>query len=171
MSDPRKPPTGPHVTVRTALPAERDRVVELIQMLNEFEADVSGDRRRGREAAEAYYPILMDRLARGEGRLLVALARGRIVGMMGFLVQTDDLYVEESLRSYGQVTELVVEPEWRGRGVGRRLLGEAERLTREKGLPRLAIGVLAGNDGAERAYRAAGFSPYLLTLMRRVDGS
>jgi ribosomal protein S18 acetylase RimI-like enzyme len=74
------------------------------------------------------------------------------------------------LRSYGQVTELVVEPEWRGRGVGRRLIGEAERLTREKGLPRLAIGVLAGNDRAERAYRAAGFAPYLLNLMKRVDG-
>ncbi len=163
--------TGPHVTVRTALPAERERVIDLIQVLNEFEAGISGDRRRDRAAAEAYYPVFLERLAQAEGRLLVAVARGRVIGMMGFLVQTDDVYVEEPLRSYGLVTELVVEPEWRGRGVGRRLIGEAERLTRERGLPRLAIGVLAGNEGAERTYRAAGFAPYMLTLMKRMDGA
>lgn len=157
------------VTVRTALPAERDAIVGLIQELNEVEADVSGDRRRGRAAAEAYYPIFLERLARAEGRLVVAEAGGEIAGMMGFVVHTGDVYVEERLRRHGHVTELVVAPSWRGRGIGRMLLAEAERLARELGLPRLSIGVLAGNDGAERLYRATGFEPYMTVLMRSLD--
>jgi GNAT superfamily N-acetyltransferase len=157
------------VTIRTALPAERDAVVGLIQELNEVEAGVSGDRRRGRAAAEAYYPVLIDRLARAEGRLLLAVAEGEVVGMMGFAVQVEDVYVEERLRRHGHVTELVVAPGWRGCGIGRRLLAEAERLARSLGLPRLSIGVLAGNEGAERLYRASGYGQYMITLMKDLD--
>ena len=42
----------------------------------------------------------------------------------------------------------------------------AERLTREKGLKRLVIGVMAGNAGAERLYGELGFSVYAKAMMK-----
>jgi GNAT superfamily N-acetyltransferase len=76
--------------------------------------------------------------------------------------------VEDDVRRHGTVTDLVVHEEWRGRGIGRLMLEEAERLTREAGCKRLVIGALVANDKAERTYRAFGFDPYVSILVKEV---
>jgi GNAT superfamily N-acetyltransferase len=154
------------ISLRTALPADRDAVIDLICVLNSFEADLSGDRKRDRVAAAAYYDELMQRLARREGRIILAEADGITIGAMGFSLDEDAAYVVDALRRHGTVTDLVVIEEWRSRGVGRMLLDEAERLTREAGFKRLVIGALVANEKAERTYRAFGFDPYVSILVK-----
>ncbi|WP_162820449.1 GNAT family N-acetyltransferase [Microvirga calopogonii] len=156
------------ITLRTALPADRDAVVELIHQLNVFEADLVGDRRRDYGAAVAYYDELMQRLSRRNGRIVLAVAEGVTVGAMGFSLDQDAAYVVDDVRNHGTVTDLIVHGDWRGRGIGQTLLKEAERLTREAGLKRLFIGVLAANERAERTYRAFGFEPYVSILSKEL---
>jgi GNAT superfamily N-acetyltransferase len=156
------------VRPRPAQPRDREAVIDLIQILNEFEAGVTQDRLRGRAAATAYLRSLEERLARRSGRIVLADTDTGPVGLMSFAVEEDEPYVDPSLRRYGAVIDLVVREEWRSRGIGRMLLTEAERLTREAGLKRLRIGVLAGNEAAERLYRGNGFKPYALLLSKRV---
>jgi GNAT superfamily N-acetyltransferase len=158
----------PTITLRTADLADKEAVIDLIQLLNIYEADITGDRLRDRAAAEAYYAELQARIAKHQGRILLAEVEGVIAGLMGFALDEDDAYVVEDLRVRGIVTDLIVQEQWRGRGIGQMLLTEAERLTREKGLKRLLIGVLVGNDGAERTYRAFGFKPYVSMLVKEV---
>ena len=148
------------IALRTALPQDREAVLDLLQHLNRSEAAISGDRLTDRAAAEASYATLIERIARLQGRLVVAEAEGQVVGAFGLVVETDAAHVEASVRRYGAVTNLVVHPAFRKRGIGRRLLEEAERLTRAIGLRRLVIAVLAGNLPAERAYRTLGFEEY-----------
>jgi ribosomal protein S18 acetylase RimI-like enzyme len=71
-------------------------------------------------------------------------------------------------RRHGTVTDLVVHEDWRGRGIGRMLLAEAERLTRAEGLKRLVIGVLVANEKAERTYRNFGFEPYVAIMKKEL---
>jgi len=154
------------VRVGTALPADREAIVGLIRALNIHEAAITGDRLVTHAAAETYYLALVDRIARQEGRLLAAEAEAAIVGMLGLIIREDQAFVREDLRRHGYVSDLVVNEAWRGRGVGRLLLGEAERFTREKGLKRLVIDVMAGNAGAERLYGELGFSVYAKAMMK-----
>mgnify|MGYP003338110199 CR=1 FL=1 len=56
-----------------------------------------------------------------------------------------------------------------GCGVGRALLLEAERLTREKGLGHMMLGVITGNSIAERAYDRFGFKPYATDLIKKIS--
>jgi GNAT superfamily N-acetyltransferase len=158
-----------HARIRTALPADDPALIDLIQTLNAYEAVILGDRRTDREAAEAYHRDLCERMAQQEGRLLVAEAEGRIVALLGLVVQEDPVFLAEDLRRHCYVTDLVVDEEWRGRGVSKALLAEAERVTREKGLKRMMISVVAGNDVAERAYEAAGFQLYGKILIKPLD--
>jgi GNAT superfamily N-acetyltransferase len=155
-----------NVALRNAAPADRDTAIDLILVLNHFEADLTGDRKRERAAAAAYYDELMQRLSRRSGRIVLAEVEGVAVGLMGFSIDEDAPYVTEDVRRHGTVTDLVVEEEWRGRGIARILLAEAERLTREAGLTRLTIGVLVANEKAERTYRALGFDPYVSILVK-----
>jgi GNAT superfamily N-acetyltransferase len=154
------------VRVRTALPADRDAVVDLIQALNAFEAAITDDRLVSRAAAAAYHKALLERIAKQNGRMVVADAAGRVVGALGLVVQDDHAFIRDEVRRHAYVTDLVVAEGWRGQGIGRLLLAEAERLARAQGLKRLVIGVLAGNGGAERLYEDVGFRPYASALVK-----
>jgi GNAT superfamily N-acetyltransferase len=156
------------ITLRTALPADRDAVIELIHQLNVFEADLVGDRRRDYGAAAEYYDELMQRLSRRNGRVVLAEAERVIIGAMGFSLDQDAAYVADSFRNHGTVTDLIVHNDWRGRGIGQLFLKDAERLTKEAGLKRLFIGVLVANERAERTYRAFGFEPYVSIMSKEV---
>ncbi|NIX77945.1 GNAT family N-acetyltransferase [Microvirga terricola] len=154
------------ITLRTARGSDRNAVIELIHQLNVFEADLTGDRRRDYGGAEGYYDELMQRLGSRQGRIILAIDNGIVVGAMGFSCDQDAAYITDDVRRHGTVTDLIVNEQWRGRGVGQMLLREAERLTREAGFKRLHIGVLAANERAERTYRAFGFEPYVTLLVK-----
>ncbi len=156
------------ITLRTALPQDRDMVVELIHQLNVFEADLVGDRRRDYDGANGYYDELMMRLSRRNGRIVLAEESGTVVGAMGFSLDQDAAYVAAEFRSHGTVTDLIVHEGWRGKGIGQMLLKEAERLTKEAGLKRLMIGALIANERAERTYRQFGFEPYVAFLKKEL---
>lgn len=158
----------PSMILRTALPRDRDAVVELIHQLNVYEADLVGDRRRDYDGADAYYDELMARLTRRNGRIVLAEDKGVVVGAMGFSLDQDAAYVEDEVRNHGTVTDLIVHSEWRGKGIGQMLLNEAERLTKEAGLKRLMIGALVANERAERTYRQFGFEPYVSFLKKEL---
>jgi GNAT superfamily N-acetyltransferase len=108
----------------------------------------------------------MQRLSRRHGRVVLAEAEGIVIGAMGFSLDEDAAYVADHVRRHGTVTDLVVQEEWRRRGVGRMMLEEAERLTREAGLTRLVIGALVANGAAERIYRTFGFDPYVSIMVK-----
>ena len=58
------------------------------------------------------------------------------------------------------VHDLAVQPEYRGRGVGRLLLEEIERRARARGSSKLTLEVHSTNEGAMRLYRRFGFGPW-----------
>jgi ribosomal protein S18 acetylase RimI-like enzyme len=91
---------------------------------------------------------------------LVAVVDGRIVGsvMAGY----------EGHR--GWINYLGTAPEQRRRGIGRALMGEAERLLKERGCPKINLQVRTGNREVVAFYRAIGFRvDDVLSLGKRLD--
>lgn len=60
-------------------------------------------------------------------------------------------------KSQGHVRDLVVAREWRGRGIGRQLLGHALDLFRRRGVKIARIETLGHNDVGAHLYPALGF--------------
>ena len=67
--------------------------------------------------------------------------------------------------------DLYVKPEWRGRGIGRALLGHLARIAVDRGCGRMEWSVLDWNELALGVYRAIGARPMTEWTVQRLSGS
>ncbi|MFO0691733.1 MAG: GNAT family N-acetyltransferase [Myxococcota bacterium] len=137
--------------------------------LQEFERALEPALPPGPEMAGAYLAVLVARCAKHAGRLFVAEVDGRVVGFAAVLGRVEPEAPDQEQAAHAYVSDLVVLPAHRSRGLGRRLLEQAEALARTVGTTRLEIGVLAKNPDAARLYRDFGFSDFRITLTKRLS--
>ena len=60
------------------------------------------------------------------------------------------------------IHDVAVLPQHRGKGIGKALFVEIERVARQRNCCKLTLEVLSGNEGAKRLYQSLGFGPYAL---------
>ncbi len=156
------------LTIRPARDDDRDALIEMFHGLNVYEEAFVGNRRMDREGAIDSLVFAEKKVADTGGRKLVAEIDGRVVGHLFLTWEKHGACVRDDVKNYGYVSELFVREAHRGRGIGRALLLEAERLTRERGVGHMMLGVLAGNAVAERAYERFGFKPYATDLVKPI---
>jgi RimJ/RimL family protein N-acetyltransferase len=98
--------------------------------------------------------------------LMGAFADGELIGAVGC-----DRDRRVKVLHLAQIIGTMVQPAWRGRGVGRALIEACIAQARADGVERLTLTVTAGNKAAERLYESAGFVRYgLLTDAIREGG-
>jgi putative acetyltransferase len=93
---------------------------------------------------------------------IVAAADGQIVGM---------IHVEASRHGFGEFG-MLVDREWRGRGVGSALIQAAIDWAREQGLHKLSLEVFTHNTAGIALYRKCGFTEegHRVKHYRRANG-
>ncbi|ESP88224.1 GNAT family N-acetyltransferase [Candidatus Halobonum tyrrellensis] len=101
------------------------------------------------------------------GGLTVARADGDVVGFVMFAPETGS-YEQDVER--GVVHNIYVEPAYRGRGVGGRLLAAAEEALAAAGANVVSLEVMADNDDARRFYERAGYEPHRVEVEKPLDG-
>ena len=67
---------------------------------------------------------------------------------------------------YAELTELVVDPDYRRKGVGRSLVKYIERKARAQGAVRLTLMTAWQNTGAHAFYQALGYTLYTICMQR-----
>lgn len=87
-----------------------------------------------------------------------------------FLVGFDgDSLVATAMAGYdghrGWVNYLAVHPDARGRGYGRQITAEIERMLEERGCPKLSLQIRTDNEQALGFYRALGYAPDAVVSM------
>jgi GNAT superfamily N-acetyltransferase len=97
-------------------------------------------------------------------RVLVADLQGRVVAM----VTMQTLVSTAEGGPVGLVEDLVVEREYRGRGIGAGLLRQLQNWAQENGLSRLQLAADRANGDALEFYRTVGWHQTSLSLLRRV---
>jgi ribosomal protein S18 acetylase RimI-like enzyme len=115
--------------------------------------------------------IYSDLLLRSDTDLWIAeSANANIVGYsLGYILHEDERrWVDDTWDAgkLGEVESLGVLPEYRGRGVGRQLLGRILDSLEAHGAHGVVIGVVPTNVGAVELYGKYGFSPAFLYLAR-----
>ncbi len=148
-------PTNPKI--RLYRDADDDAVKALIVGLQAHERQFEPRMSAPEDIQDTYFAYIRSRCAKETGEILVAETGGDIVGFVCVLARVVADDIDEDRYEYAYVSDLVVAPDHRGAGVGSALLAEAETFARAHGAKWLRIGVLAGNEGAIKLYRRAGF--------------
>ncbi|TYT61577.1 GNAT family N-acetyltransferase [Natrialba swarupiae] len=99
--------------------------------------------------------------------LLVARVDGEIVGFASFSVEHGALELEATR---GSLSNLYVEPDYRGRGIGSALLEAVEAAFEARDVEVLVLEVMAENEEARRFYRRHGYDPLRVTMERSLAG-
>jgi ribosomal protein S18 acetylase RimI-like enzyme len=120
----------------------------------------------GEEIADRYLTLLVDQCIRMAGHILVADDAGKVVGFVCVLTRVPPQQPEEAAAEYAYITDLVVLSPYRGQGLGRRLVAEAETAARAAGAMTLRVGVLARNQSTRDLYRKLGFLDFRIEFTK-----
>ncbi|WP_442908951.1 GNAT family N-acetyltransferase [Halopseudomonas sp.] len=128
----------------------------LVTLLNSYALDPMG----GAEAlTEEVREALPDALAKRSDYLgILAKKDNEYIG----LVNCFEGFSTFDCRPLLNIHDVIVEGQWRGCGVSRRMLEAVAAQALERGCAKLTLEVLEGNTLAQSAYRALGFAPYEL---------
>ncbi|WP_305097628.1 GNAT family N-acetyltransferase [Croceibacterium aestuarii] len=154
--DPRPTPSAPHMTVELANYADPLHAADVVLLTDAYARDPMG----GGEALPAdVCSRLVDGLAAAPGAFsLIARVDGRPAGIANCLTGFSTF----AARPLVNVHDLGVLPAYRGRGVGKALLGAIEQEAAKRGACKVTLEVLEGNQPARKLYAATGYCQYAL---------
>jgi ribosomal protein S18 acetylase RimI-like enzyme len=165
------PSPDPHTVsvVRRATPADLSRIGRLGALLVEEHHDFDPQRflaaRPG--TPEGYASFIGTQLEDSDTAVLVADNDGDVVGYAYAAVEGHDYM---ALRGpAGVLHDIIVDPEHRGRGVGRLLLDATLEFFRSRGVPRVVLSSAEQNEAAQRLFASKGFRRTMIEMTRELD--
>jgi RimJ/RimL family protein N-acetyltransferase len=145
----------PQFIVRAASPADATAMAELFAAVAEERDGIASEPPVDVEQRTAQFTASI-------AESMVAVAGGQIIGM---------IHTEVSRHGFGELG-MLVDRDWRGRGVGSALLQATIDWARGHGLHKLSLEVFAHNTAAIALYRKCGFveEGHRVKHYRRVSG-
>jgi ribosomal protein S18 acetylase RimI-like enzyme len=131
---------------RTLRPGEADGIASLHDRVYRGEYGLDGRHRA--DVARGLEQAVVAGWPEHSGAVWVIDGAGQLAGSLGLTVADEGV---------GQVRWFVLEPELRGRGLGRRLVAELVEEARAAGLRRLVLETFSALTAAAHIYRGVGF--------------
>jgi len=112
----------------------------------------------GAEVAEACFEHLVRQSQQHSGQIYLAIVNEKAVGLLGMYIDEDDLpHIKPAYRRYPFISELVVNPDYRGQGIAQQLMEQAEAYGSSLGLPTIRVSALAKNQATCDFYKFQGY--------------
>ncbi len=152
-------------------PGDETGIKACIIELQDFEREFDPRMPSGAEIADEYISDFSRRCNEFDGQIFVADASGKIAGYVMVLASVRSGDIDDGNLEHGLIADLVVLQEFRGNGVGKRLMATAETYAKEQNVNWLRISVLAKNLNARSLYANAGFSELYVDFEKDLSNS
>ncbi len=128
----------------------------VVSLLDEYAADPMGG---GEPLSEYARNNLVSELAARASIRIVLAFEGDDPAGIALCIEGFSTF---SCRPLVNIHDLAVSSKYRGRGIGRELIAQVERIARATGCCKITLEVLEGNAPAQSLYRSCGFAGYQL---------
>ncbi len=139
-----------NITLRPATAADAPRLAALFS-------------EEGYPAGTSDLELRLERFSQPGSHVVVADAAGEVVGVIAFHLVPRFEYTGTFMR----ILALVVDAGVRERGLGRQLIGEAERMSREEGAAFFEVTAGHHRPEARQLYEALGYESGVTTYLRK----
>jgi GNAT superfamily N-acetyltransferase len=157
-----------HLRARPATPEDRETIADLWRELMDFHRDLDPEAfDLARDARERWLDAFDGWMVDEDCCVLVADASDELVGfIIGHIGERRAVYQE---RSEGLIGDTYVAESWRRRGVGRLLVAHLTQWFRRREVSQICVGLAAANPVSNAFWRALGFRPHLIRMLRPVE--
>lgn len=115
-----------------------------------------------KETAREYGAFLGTQLARSDSIVLVAEHDGQV---RGYTFATIEGFDYMTLRGpAGILNDILIDPAYRGHGIGQLLLDATIAAIKARGVPRVVLWVASANERAQALFARAGFRPTMVEM-------
>ncbi|MFM2429531.1 MAG: hypothetical protein RLZZ511_744 [Cyanobacteriota bacterium] len=128
----------------------------IVQLMDTYARDPMGGGTGLSDYAKAN--LVSELAARSLARSMLAYVDGTAAGLVNCLEGFSTFACQPLLN----IHDVIVAPDFRGRGLGKLMFAEVEAIAREIGCCKLTLEVLEGNEVAQKLYRSCGFQGYVL---------
>ena len=156
--------------IRRATPADLPEIGRLGALLIKVHYDFDPQRFLAAkpETSAGYASFLSAQLEAPDKAILVADDNGDVIGYTYAAIEGYDYM---ALRGpAGVLHDIIVDPEHRGRGVGRLLLNATLEFFRSRDVPRVVLSTAERNEVAQRLFARKGFRRTMIEMTLELDG-
>jgi len=142
-------------------PAHIDDLATLLrfeQLIVEYERSMCSDM----QESEFNYYNLQDMIERDDAQVVVAEKDGKIVAAGHARIKKSRNYLTHEFHSF--LGFMLVEQDYRGKGVNKLIIDELKAWSREKGMTVCCLTVFDKNESAIRAYQKIGFEKEIIEM-------
>ncbi len=142
----------------------KDLLVQLQQHLADM--DIEGYNIVGDGYRDKYFEKTLEEVKKCNGKILLYKDNEKIVGLIVGIINNDDtIRYDFKAPKRGRITELVVDKDYRGKGIGKKLLLKMKEHLKTNGCEKIMIAVFGYNESAIRFYKENGFHIRMLDMI------
>lgn len=145
-----------------------EEIKDLLVQLQQYLADIDKESYNivGDEYKEKYFEKTMEDVKRCNGKILLFKDNEKIVGLIIGIVNNDEtIRYDFKAPKRGRITELVVDKDFRGKGIGKELLLKMKKHLKSNGCEKIMIAVFGYNESAIKFYKENGFHIRMLDMI------
>lgn len=141
----------------------RQSIIDLQNYERAFDVEMLS----GEEAVEGWFHHVLEENKNKYGRIYVAEVDGRVAGFISLRVEfKGEEILLPNVKSVF-VSDFIVKPEFRGRGVGKLLIAKADEYAKERNISYVKLSVFSENS-AKEVYKKLGFRDECVTMIKEV---
>lgn len=113
----------------------------------------------------------LEEVMKNNGKCYIAVCDGKAIGViMGIIIKFSEYdYLDYKCPKEGEITELVVSKNVRGRGIGKMLIEKMEEYFKSKGCEYVLVDVFSYNKKGMNFYSKFGYHSRMNTCIRKLD--
>ncbi len=136
--------------------------------LQNYECAFDPEMLSGEATVDAWFNHVLEENKQKDGQVFIAEIDGKAIGFISLRIELKgEQILLPNIKSV-LISDFIIHPEFRGKGVGKQLLQKADEYAKEKNITYIKLSVFAANTDAKEIYKNLGFKEYSVTMLKKI---
>lgn len=156
------------IMIRESTSADKAQLKSLIAQLHDYVRRFDGGMPEVDKIIDDYVRYLEKRCSQEAGRIFVAEQGARLLGYVCVLGKVHSQEPDDDPESFAVIQDIYVDENYQGRGLGTKLISEAEQYAKALGAKKIQLWVFSENQGAIGFYQKMQYRDHVRAYLKNL---